>query len=137
MFTVSTLILGFLFFLSKVLPAQNTIGKKLSDLDYKIIILSQFFSIAPVFFFNFPIITQRSYQESFIEKINLTLQNLLFIFSAFVSCLIIFVFDVTSKNKEEKKKPKNETFGLSLWFSMQHYAPDGFNYQKHPILFSL
>jgi hypothetical protein len=108
MFTCSSLILAFLFFLSVVLPTQNILRKKLSGLNYQIMLLSQFISISPAFFFNLPIVTQQSYQENFIEKINLAFQNLILIFSAIVSCLILFKFDVTSKNKEEKESQKRE-----------------------------
>jgi hypothetical protein len=108
MFTCSSLILAFLFFLSLVLPKENILRKKLSGLNYKIMLLSQFVSISPNFFFSLPIITQQSYQENFIEKINLAFENLILIFSAFVSCLILFKFDVTSKNKEKNEIQRRE-----------------------------
>jgi hypothetical protein len=84
------------------LPEGSFIKKILKHINYKIAVVAQYVSIMNAFYFNLPTITERSYQNTFIEKINLAAQNFLFVFSTFSVCFSLFMLDKVINKKSKK-----------------------------------
>jgi hypothetical protein len=72
----------------------------IKKIDYKMAFIGQYLSMMNSFYLNLPTIAQKSYQNSFYEKINLTAQNFLFVFSTFVIC---FSLAMLEKGVSKKK----------------------------------
>jgi hypothetical protein len=106
-------ILALFYFLSRTLPKGNFLKKYLQDIDYRMAVVAQYVSIMNVFYFNLPVITERSHQSSFAEKINLTCQNLLFVFSTFAACFSFVFLDKATKKKAEREETQKEKLD---WF---------------------
>jgi len=51
------MILGIIYLLSKKLPTNNCIRRKLVNIDYQMAALAQFILIMNIFLFNLPVIT--------------------------------------------------------------------------------
>ena len=109
----SYFVLFLFYFLSRILPKGNFLKKYLQSIDYRMAIVAQYVSIMNVFFFNLPIITERSYQNSFTDKVNLVCKNFLFIFSSFTACFSFIFLDKVAEKKSEKEENQKKKLD---WF---------------------